>query len=257
MVLSYAFCNVSLLPVRAEPAHRAEMTTQLLFGERAEVLEINEDEWARIHCRWDNYIGWCKLSQLTIIPKKEYQKEAKYISSTNNGKLLFEEHEQWLPLGSELYGIKKLYEQPAKFKGKRQLVSELELTPMRLAEAAGRYMNAPYLWGGRSIAGIDCSGLTQMAFKLCGKDILRDASQQATQGEQVDFLQHAQTGDLAFFENKEGNINHVGLLLDSNHIIHATDTSGKVVVDKIDQGGIISKRLRMRTHSLRMIKRYC
>ncbi len=106
--------------------------------------------------------------------------------------------------------------------------------------AAMKYLYAPYQWGGRSIAGIDCSGLTQMAFRLCNHPIARDASVQATEGELVDFLQHAQCGDLAFFDDKEGKIVHVGILLDSQTIIHATDTAGHVVIDRIDPGGIIS-----------------
>lgn len=257
MVLSYAFCNTSLLAVRSEPAHRSEMVTELLYGEKAEILEINDEAWARIHCKWDGYIGWCRVAQLTIIDKKAYGKESKYIVSAGSGKLIFDDSTQWLPTGSEIFGIKLLSNSPVKYNGKKEATKSLVLTPTKLAEAALKYINAPYLWGGRSIAGIDCSGLSQMAFKLCGKEILRDASQQATQGEQVDFLQHARTGDLAFFENKAGNINHVGLLLDSNSIVHATDTSGKVVIDRIDQGGIISKKLRKRTHTLRVIKRYC
>jgi len=255
MVLSYAFCNHSLVPVRAEPAHMSEMVTQLLFGDRVEILEINDNDWAKIHCSWDDYIGWCKLGQISIIDKKEYRKEARYIANKHHGKLQFEHDEQWIPLGSDLFGMKFLHKE-GRYKGKKQAVKELELTPENLADAALHYMNAPYLWGGRSIAGIDCSGLTQMAFKLCGKAIRRDASQQAEEGEQVDFLQNAHKGDLAFFDNEEGRITHVGLLLDNANIIHATDTSGKVVIDKIDPEGIVSKILRKRTHKLRVIKRY-
>jgi cell wall-associated NlpC family hydrolase len=149
-----------------------------------------------------------------------------------------------------------IYKQEGKFKGKKLAIKEMELNCESLISAAKLYMNAPYQWGGRTNAGIDCSGLTQMAFKLCGKPMLRDAELQATEGETVDFLQHARCGDLAFFDNPEGKIVHVGILLNDHTIIHATDTSGRVVIDKIDQGGIVSTTLRKRTHSLRLIKRY-
>lgn len=259
MVLSYAFCNCSLMPVRGEPTHRAEMTNQLLFGEKAEILEINDNDWARIRSYWDDYIGWCKLSQLTLITDKEYNKPAKYTATNNNNHIEFEKGNQWIPAGSELYGIKggkiTLHNETGKYKGKRVATRDLEFSIDELIHNARLYINAPYLWGGRSIAGIDCSGLIQMAFKMCGKPFPRDASIQSEEGESVDFLQHAQTGDLAFFDNADGIITHVGLLLDNSHILHATDTSGKVVIDKIDPEGIISKIQRKRTHSLRMIKR--
>lgn len=90
---------------------------------------------------------------------------------------------------------------------------------------------------------------------MCGMAIPRDASQQAKEGTGVDFLQHAQCGDLAFFDNSEGKIVHVGILLDNHTIIHATETSGRVVIDRIDQEGIISVKLKKRTHHLRFVKR--
>lgn len=257
MILSYAFCNVSQMPVRQEPRHGSEMVNQLLFGEKAEILEVNENDWAKIRCNWDDYIGWCKLGQLTTVSKKEYRKEPRYIADKHQNKLIFEESEQWLPMGSDLFGLKLLRQKDAKYKGKKLAIKELELSPKHILDVAMQYMHAPYLWGGRSIAGIDCSGLTQMAFKMCGKAILRDAPQQAEQGELVDFLQHAHKGDLAFFDNAEGKITHVGILIDNNTILHATDTSGRVVIDKIDAEGIISVQLKRRTHKLRMIKRYC
>jgi cell wall-associated NlpC family hydrolase len=260
MILSYAFCNASLTPLRAEPRHAAEMTTELLFGEKMEVLEITENDWARVRNSWDDYEGWCKTSQLTHISKKEYRKAARHITSQHYGKIVYNDTEQWLPMGAELFGLKsgkiEVLKQTGKYKGKKVALKKLELTANNVIDTAKKYMNAPYLWGGRSVAGIDCSGLTQMAYKMCGKAILRDARQQAEQGEDVDFLQHAKKGDLAFFDNAEGKITHVGILIDNNTIIHATDTSGKVVIDRIDQEGIISVLLRKRTHKLRMIKRY-
>lgn len=260
MVLSFAYCNSSVCPVRKEPFHSSEQVNQLLFGERVEILEINDRDWAKIKSEWDNYEGWCKLSQLTTVTRKAYNKELKYLSAKNTDKLIFPEHEMWLPVGSDLFPLKggkvTIGIEQGKFKGKKLEFAKLELSKETIKAAALGYMNAPYLWGGRTIAGIDCSGLSQMAYKLCGKAIPRDASQQALQGETIDFLQHTHCGDLAFFDNAEGKIVHVGILLDESTIIHATDAGGRVVIDRIDQGGIISIARRQRTHNLRFVKRY-
>jgi hypothetical protein len=256
--LAYAICNVSVMPLRTEPGHRAEQCSQLLFGERAEIIEVNSNDWAYIQCAWDGYRGWCKISQMALVPKKEYIKEVKYLAASNNDKLVFSESKMWLPLGCDLRmkSVIKMSEKDAGvFKGKKSAIKELELNCENLKNAAYRFLHAPYQWGGRSIAGIDCSGLMQMAFKLCNHTLPRDADQQANEGQLVDFLPNAQCGDLAFFDNKEGKIIHVGLLLDNQTIIHATDAAGRVVVDKIDQGGIISVSLRKRTHNLRLVRR--
>ncbi|WP_161499308.1 C40 family peptidase [Flavipsychrobacter stenotrophus] len=247
------------MPVRSEPNHRAEQTSQLLYGEKAEILEINNREWARIRCAWDGYEGWCKHSQLKAVTRREYKKTTKYFATNHLSKILFESDEMPLPVGSELVdlkgGIMKVGATEGQFKGKKGNFSDLILTAEQIKENALLYMHAPYLWGGRSITGIDCSGLSQMAFKLCNYALPRDASQQAHKGVLIEFLQNAQCGDLAFFDDKEGKIIHVGILLDNQNIIHATDSSGRVVIDRIDLGGIVSVSLRKRTHNLRFVKR--
>lgn len=230
------------------------MCNQLLLGDRVEILEVNDRDWAKVRCEWDGYHGWCKLGQLTRVTRKDYGKAAKHIAYKHYNTISFERGELWVPMGADLFGIKLLYKKGS-YKGKKLAVNELTLSRDSLLDFAMMYMNAPYLWGGRSIAGIDCSGLVQIAFKLCGVAVPRDAEQQAETGELVDFLQDAKKGDLAFFDNAEGKIVHVGILLDAHHILHATDTSGRVVIDKIDNGGIISVALRQRTHKLRMIRR--
>jgi gamma-D-glutamyl-L-lysine dipeptidyl-peptidase len=257
--LAHAFCNVPVMPVRSEPTHKAEQVNQLLFGEKVEISEVNNKDWARIHGAWDGYEGWCKAGQLAKIPKKEFRKELKYLSGTNNGKLVMPDSEMWLPLGCDLVGLKggkiKPLNETGKFKGEKLKIKNAVLKCDTLAKAARLYLHAPYQWGGRSVAGIDCSGLIQMALKLCNHVFPRDAEKQAEEGELVDFLQHAVCGDLAFFDNKDGKIVHVGILLDNQTIIHATDTAGRVVIDRIDQAGIISTALKMRTHNLRLVKR--
>ena len=259
MVLSHAFCNISVAPVHLDPAHRSEQTTQLLFGEKVEILELNDHQWARIRGRWDGYEGWCRIAQLQLILPKEFKKPLRFISYRHHDRLLLDHSELWLPLGSELSVLKsnkfQIGTTAPVFKGKRINLQKVESTSEGIRQAALQYLHAPYQWGGRTIAGIDCSGLVQMAYKLCGQMVPRDASEQAKMGLPIDFLMEARCGDLAFFDNEEGRIVHVGIMLDHETIIHATDTAGRVVVDKIDNGGIISIALKKRTHNLRMVRR--
>ena len=122
-----------------------------------------------------------------------------------------------------------------------------------LVKTAFMYLNAPYLWGGKTPFGIDCSGFTQMVYKLNGYSLLRDASQQATQGEALSFIEESEAGDLAFFDNDEGVITHVGIIMEDNYIIHS---SGKVRIDRLDHLGIFNPDTQRHTHKLRVIKKY-
>jgi cell wall-associated NlpC family hydrolase len=139
------------------------------------------------------------------------------------------------------------------FKGKVWDPEGVKITTKLIKQIAFKYLNTSYLWGGKSVFGIDCSGYAQMTYKFLNKQIPRDAWQQAEKGEAVNFLQEAKCGDLAFFDNEDGRITHVGILLSDNEIIHS---SGKVRIDKIDTQGILNLETRQRTHKLRIIKRY-
>ena len=124
----------------------------------------------------------------------------------------------------------------------------------KIITTALRFLNSPYLWGGRTPLGIDCSGFTQMVYRLQGIDLPRDAYQQSEVGTTLSFIEESEAGDLAFFDDQEGKITHVGIMLEDNHIIHA---SGKVRIDRIDQQGIFNKETGKHTHKLRLIKSIC
>lgn len=257
MVLSYAVCGVCVATMRKEANHRAASVSQLLFGERLEIIDIKDDYWALVRGFADDYEGWCLLGQLNIISKKAFQKEAKYIVNAQGAKLFSDSFEMPLFAGSMLRtGSIIAQNERQKFKGRKIEILSLEASAENVKKIAVSFLNTPYLWAGRTLQGIDCSGLSQIVLRLNGVQIARDASQQALQGDTISFLQESRCGDLAFFANAEGKINHVGIILDEQHIIHATETSGVVVIDKIDQEGIVSLALRKRTHTLRLIKRY-
>ncbi len=250
----FAICNLSSIPLRIEPNDRSEIVSQVLFGEHFEVVE-KDNQWSKIKLHYDNYEGWVDSKQYQIISKENYDtlcKEAiilnsdlvEYISAPNNilipitlgASLSFLNHNDINIYNYEFEGLKA-----SGIKPKSSIV-----------DTSYMYLNAPYLWGGKTPFGIDCSGFTQMVYKLNGYKLLRDASQQATQGEVLSFIEESEPGDLAFFDNEEGKIIHVGIMLKDNYIIHA---SGKVRIDRLDHLGIYNSEINRHTHRLRVIKK--
>lgn len=253
----YAVCAVPVAPVRNEPVHHAEMTSQLLFGECGIITEITKDGFAKITVKADGYNGWCQLAHMTEIKKELYDAGTTALAGAWVNELECCGTVMHVPLGSSLTGIENgmmvFDKMVVDFKGTVWNTAAENKNAATIQQLAFRFLNTPYLWGGRSVFGIDCSGFSQVLYKLLGIALLRDAHQQATQGTTVDFLQEAQCGDLAFFDNENGEIIHVGVLLNDHEIIHA---SGKVQVDNIDNSGIINRSTGLRTQKLRIIKRY-
>lgn len=243
-------------PLRAEPSHRTEVVSSLLFGEIAEVLDTNGD-FTKIRCLYDQYEGWCQTTQLVEISAEQAATAGKALTGDYTNLLELNGTPMHIPLGTSLglFQDNKAAFGHYHFVNKGSVVDPAQTVfePEQIKKRAYEYLNTPYLWGGRTIFGIDCSGFAQQVFRFFNIALPRDAYQQAELGEVVGFLQEAKCGDLAFFDNEAGRITHVGILLDAETIIHS---SGKVRVDKIDNMGIISSDTGKRTHQLRIIKRY-
>ncbi len=253
----FAICHLSIVPIRKEANDRSEMVSQLLFGEAVEIIDKYKS-WYKVKVYSDDYIGWVDQKQVMKVSEAE-EKEYKLNSfqvSTDLLQIAFINGSEMcsLAIGSTLPFLqnKQMTFGGNNYVYEGQSTDSRIVKPANVVTQAQIFLNAPYLWGGRSPFGIDCSGFTQLVYKLCGYNLKRDANQQAEQGETITFLQEAKPGDLAFFENPDGRIVHVGILLHNNTIIHA---SGKVRIDKIDHQGIFNEENKNYSHNLRLIKR--
>ena len=247
--MQYGIAHLSTVPLRDNPADTSEQTSQVLYGDFFKVLEVRK-KWSKIRLAFDKYEGWIDNKQFQFCTKEDYDQllKAPPLLSINLVDYILMPNEQMMPVtqGISLNALKILNH---KFEGKT--ISEIQ-PKNELINTALTYLNAPYEWGGKSVFGIDCSGFTQMVYKLNGYKLKRDASQQATQGEALSFIEESEPGDLAFFDNEEGKIIHVGIMMQDNYIIHA---HGKVRIDRIDHTGIFNAEKRTHTHKLRVIKR--
>jgi len=256
-VTEKGICRLSIVPVRTKAAHRSEQATQLLFGDHYEVLEAKAD-WRRIRIHFDGYQGWIHQNQHYPISHEYYEaiNHADYkICTDHSANIFFKKDYIHIVLGSvlpittnELFSM----EERLAFTGKaKSMHQKKDFTFMR--EIAMKYLHAPYLWGGKTPYGTDCSGFVQQVFKICGYPLLRDSPQQALQGKPVKSMAKARPGDLAFFANKASKIEHVGLLLEHNQIIHA---HGKVRIDTLDETGICQNDTQEYSHSLSHFRRF-
>ncbi len=251
---TYGICHLSVVPLRADPSDRSEIITQLLFGECFEILE-EQTKWTKIKCLWDDYEGWVDVKQY-ITPIEEKDALASLRSQVQIDRIAevdMNNSTSFLSIASTI-NIEMLtkYIPNAKLRFTGRSVEMGAKALESITKLALNWLNTPYLWGGRSIFGIDCSGLTQNVFKMHGLRLKRDAYQQAEQGTLVNFVEEAQPGDLAFFDNEEENIIHVGIVLENQQIIHA---SGQVRIDRLDHQGIFNVDTKKYSHKLRIIKR--
>ena len=247
----YGICHLPLAPLRANPDDTSEMVSQILFGQTFYILDDSNQKWTLIRNRNDQYQGYIGSKQYQPISYDEFEHLNRHSQTVNTHGVRITQSDKEInfeiPLGSILPT-----EESFRF-GNKSFQHHYTAADTTLLLTARSFLNAPYLWGGKSIFGIDCSGFTQTVFSAHGITLPRDASQQATVGTAVPDLDQAQPYDLAFFHNGKGRIIHVGIILENSQIIHA---SGCVRIDRIDEKGIFNEEIGQYTHSLAAIRRF-
>lgn len=247
--MQYGICHLSIIPLRNEPQHTSELCSQVLYGDHFKVLEKRK-HWSRIRLAYDKFEGWIDNTQYLIVDELTYQSLQKQKPKLSGDlvEFIYDENHSLIPitLGCNINATAYL---TGNFDGE---LRQGKHPKNNIVTTALHYINAPFLWGGKTPFGIDSSGLTQMVYKLNGYSLLRTAEEQSSQGEALSFIEESEAGDLAFFDDEEGNIVHVGIMMDDNYIIHAY---GKVRVDRIDHTGIFNTDTRTHTHKLRVIKK--
>ncbi len=257
--MKYAVCMQSAVPVRAEPFDRSEMVSQLLFGETMEITDTLNG-WFKIKMMYDGSMGWVDGKQVAAVDNESY-------SELNNRELhLVAEPvavvrdpvglKTYVLAGSSLPGMKDnrliLAGRMFQFEGYAVRWKD-HFSRSLIVDYSLMYEGVPYMWGGRTPFGIDCSGFTQMVYRLAGISLPRDAGQQALHGQHRSFVSEARPGDIAFFDDNEGRIVHAGIVLSQGKIIHA---SGSVRIDSLDHQGIFNHASGTYSHMLRVIRYY-
>ena len=243
----FGVCELSVVPVRKSPVSKSEMVTQLLYGEIFTIINF-EEKWSEIFNTHDNYTGWINNTQIRFIERSTYKslKKNKAIYSLDiNGSVTNKKGIKFsIPMGSVVSFCLLLN---TIFHGKKGI-----LTKSKIIKAAKLFLESPYLWGGRITSGIDCSGFSQLIYRICGLEIDRDARQQALQGKKIDSSK-INPGNLAFFGNSIKEITHVGIMLNKNEIIHAF---GKIRIDIVNNEGIINLESKKLTHKIVQFREY-
>jgi cell wall-associated NlpC family hydrolase len=247
-----AICCLTIIPVRANHDDASEIVTQLLFGETVTTIGIH-NQWIKVRISHDSYEGWVDNKQLLKISKETFENFAEIKNRQQENILTLKTPwgEQRILQGSPVLSSKKSFNIDLnEFTWTEKNPTESIKDAVKLALS---YSNVPYLWGGRTLFGIDCSGFTQTIYHQLGVQLPRDASQQNLEGKKVAYNQQ-KSGDLAFFKSETtGNIHHVGIVLPDQQIIHA---HGRIRIDSLNQTGIFNENKSYYSHKLISINNY-
>jgi hypothetical protein len=246
-------CENVFVPLRSGPSHKTEMLSQVLFGEKYSVLD-KSGSWLKIETFFDKYSGWIDMDHLQHTPDTD----SSCGHVLNKTLLCFKNDKTRMVLeaGCEVFDPdfedNIFYAGINEYRTGKEFNNNYISTNDSLTDSAMKFINSPYIWGGRIPSGIDCSGLTQLVYKIHGIPIPRDSWKQAEAGRTIDFIDQAAPGDLVFFDNERGKVTHVGMILSKGLVIHA---SGRVRIDSIDHQGIFKSEINGYSHKLRMIRR--
>lgn len=257
-VTMHIVAKFGLAAIRVQPSDRSEMVSQMLFGEMAEVLK-KQDNWLNIKHLWDDTTGWIDARQVAFLNPGDScifeNSQAHSLALTEA--VMADDHFMPILMGSTLPGFDgirfKIGEINYTFSGQTIFNDAIQPTGELLSRIAKKYLFAPELAGGRSPFGIDSAAFTQIVFKMLGIKLFRTPDLQVNQGRVVHFMEETQAGDLAFFDDARGRIDHVGLIISGTHILHV---DGRVRADRIDHFGIFNEELGRYTHQLRVVKRH-
>lgn len=255
---SYGICKISIACLRQLPSHKSYLVSQVLFGEYVSIISKKNKDWFRVECSWDGTTGWIDPKQIYVLKESEIKNKEEcttfsleHLHGLNSNTVTIP-----ISLGSNLYNCDGLnVKMPfGQFQFQGQIVSLQQSAHSRrlLASIAQRYIHCPYLFGGRSILGVDAAGFIQVIFKMIGIRMPRTCSEQSKMGNDIGFQSQATFGDLAFFETEVGLIDHVGLVQEEGKILHVY---GQVRQDLLDQHGIFDVIKKRYTHRLRTIRR--
>lgn len=246
-------CENVFVPLRSAPTHKSEMLSQVLFGEKY-TIDDRSGSWLKIKTSFDNYSGWIDVDHLQhtidegISPGYVLNRSLLCYKNDKTKMILEAGGEVYNPdFENKVFTVgKNIYKATSEFSKNHISTSD------NLPEIAMKFINSPYIWGGRIPSGIDCSGLTQLTYKIYNIPISRDPTAQAEEGTIIEFIEEAIPGDLVFFDNGRGRINHVGMIISNGLIIHA---SGRVRIDTVDHQGIFKREINGYWHNLRTIRR--
>ena len=238
--MDYGIIDLNIVPVRKKNNAKSEMINQLFFGESITIIKTKE-KWSFIISNIDNYQGWIRNLHFKLIKKNEYKILSENDSLFSKSEIIIKNDacEITIPTGSLLSSVKFL-----------NYYYTNEVASKSLLETIKSFINSPYLWGGKTKYGVDCSGLIQTIFKTLNIILPRDAKEQSDVG--VEIEEGYKLGDLAFFGKNLNNITHVGIFVDNETVVHAY---GRVRMDKINNEGIYNNEEKRVTHFLQKVNR--